>query len=69
MVRMLTAWTYRGVDIDPLAGKTDIGQKGLHDGTGNTKQRNGSKSHGDNKERLVMVSLFHEEAPEEYAVI
>ena len=57
------------MNIDPLTGKTNTGQKGLHNGTGNTEQCNGPKAHGDNKEGLVVVGLFHEESPEQCVMI
>jgi hypothetical protein len=52
------------VDIDPLAGKTDAGQEGLHNGTGDTQQGNGPQAHGHDEKGLVMIGLFHEASPE-----
>ena len=47
------------MDVDPLAGKADAGQKRLHDGAGDAKKRHGTESHGDDEERFVMICLFH----------
>lgn len=57
------------MNVDPLAGKSDTGQKGLHDRAGNTQQRNGPQAHGDDEEGFVVIGLFHKESPVQHVVI